>query len=124
MARTKVTVAALALTAGGLAAPASAKSPPPQLPLVVIDTAQRIVDDPKVDATMRILSGRSTTRFWATRFSGRVGIEIRGNSSMAYPKKQYAIEVRDRQGKGRDARLLGMPRDDTGCCRAPTATRR
>ena len=57
MATRALTAAALALMAGALAAPASAASVSPQLPLVVIDTEQRIVDDPKADATMRSGSG-------------------------------------------------------------------
>ena len=113
MAKRVVAATALALAAGALATPAAGAGATPGLPLVVIDTERRIVDDPKVDARMRIVSGG------ATRFSGRIGIEIRGTSSMAYPKKQYAIEVRGAKGKGRDVRLLGMPRDDDWVLQGP-----
>jgi hypothetical protein len=113
MATRTLAAAGLALVAGALGLAAPAVAAPARLPLVVIDTERRIVDDPKVDATMRIAArGR-------IRFSSRIGIEIRGTSSMAYPKKQYAIEVRDRDGDGRDAAPLGLPAADDWVLQGP-----
>jgi CotH kinase protein len=76
------------------------------LPVVHVDTAGPIVDDPKVDGTMRIVAGGRT------RFSGRIGIEVRGQASQRFPKKQFDLELRDAQGDGRDTGLLGLPEDD------------
>ncbi|PVG83821.1 hypothetical protein DDE18_05815 [Nocardioides gansuensis] len=45
-------------------------------------------------------------------FRGRIGIELRGESSRRFPKKAYGVELRDRSGDNRDAGLLGMPADD------------
>jgi hypothetical protein len=113
MVKRAVTVAAVALAAGLATTPGEAAGAPGALPRVVIDTERRIVGDPKVDGRMRIAAGGRT------RFSGRIGIEIRGTSSMAYPKKQYAIEVRDRDGDGRRVRLLGLPREDDWVLQGP-----
>jgi hypothetical protein len=76
------------------------------LPVVHIDAQGPIVDDPKVDARMRIVSGG------ATRLSSRIGIEVRGQASQRFPKKQFSFETRDARGDGRDVSLLGLPEDD------------
>jgi len=47
-----------------------------------------------------------------TVFRGRIGIELRGQSSARFPKKPYGFEVRDRAGDNRNVSLLGMPADD------------
>ncbi len=82
-------VAALLLAPG--AAPAEAK-----LPKLDIRTSEKIRDDPKVDARMTLNGKR--------RF--RLGIELRGNSSQAFAKKPYAIELE------KDAKLAGLPEQD------------
>ena len=78
--------AALAL---GVAAPAAAA-----LPKLDVRVAEQIRDDAKVPA--RITAGGRTFR---------AGIELRGHSSQAFPKKPYAFEADER------VRLLGMPRE-------------
>jgi hypothetical protein len=66
-----------------------------------IDTARAIPNEPKVAARLSMPGYR-----------GRIGIELRGQSSRRlFPKKSYAIELRDRSGKDRKAPLLGMPAD-------------
>ena len=64
------------------------------MPRLDIRAAQTIRDDPKTPARLTV-GGRSY----------RVGIELRGQSSQAFPKKPYAIESERR------IRLLGMPRE-------------
>jgi hypothetical protein len=76
---------------------ALAAQAPAALPTVALDVPRQIRDDPKVDGRMRI-DGTSV---------GRVGVELRGQSSQTFPKKSYAVELR-----GDDAGLLGMPPDD------------
>jgi hypothetical protein len=80
---------AVALVLGGAAPAASAA-----LPKLDIRAKKKIRDDPKVPA--RVKAGGRTYR---------VEIELRGNSSQAFPKKPYAIETE------RKVRLLGMPRE-------------
>lgn len=77
-------VATLAL---GLVAPAAA-----DVPRLDIRTAKAIRDEPKVPA--RLTVGKRTYR---------IGIEVRGQNSQAFPKKPYGFEARRR------VRLLGMP---------------
>jgi CotH kinase protein len=75
-----------------------------RLPVVSIETATRIVDEPKRSARMRIQSRGRTV------FRGRVGIEIRGQASQRFAKKPYAFETRVKSGGNRSVRLLGMPK--------------
>ncbi len=42
-------------------------------------------------------------------YNGKIGIEVRGSSSQAFPKKQYAVETRDSLGNERNVPLLGLP---------------
>lgn len=42
-------------------------------------------------------------------YDGAIGIKLRGNSSLSFNQKKYTIELRDDEGKERDAELLGMP---------------
>ena len=69
-------LAAAALALAG-AAPAAA-----DVPLLDIRAAKVIRDDPKVPAWLTV-GGRSY----------RIGIELRGQSSRAFPKRPYAIET-------------------------------
>ena len=74
----------------GAAAPAAEAA----IPTLHVRAAKQIRDDPKVPA--RITAGGRTVR---------AEIEYRGSSSLAFPKKPYAIET------DRKVRLLGMPRE-------------
>lgn len=56
-----------------------------QLPLIAIDTDNEIVDEPKVLAHWAYTDDEQTT-------TSNIGIELRGGSSQAYPKKTYDIE--------------------------------
>jgi hypothetical protein len=102
--------------AGAAVAPSEAATLRSKLPLVVVRTAGPVPDDPKVAARMRVIDrpgARANTPSHAGNvYAGRAGIETRGHSSQLFAKKQYGIELRDRDGEGRDAALLGMPADD------------
>jgi len=88
-----------------LAAPAPASA---ALPVVRIDAAKAIPDGPKLTARMTMPGYR-----------GRIGIETRGQSSQRFPKRSYAIELRDRRGEDRKVPLLGMPADGDWVLYAP-----
>jgi hypothetical protein len=79
-----------------------------QLPVVRVDAAGAIPDEPKVEASLRMPG-----------YEGRIGIERRGQSSQRFPKLSYAIELRDTDGKDRKAPLLGMPADGDWILFAP-----
>ena len=73
-----------------------------RLPLLNIDSRRAIPNEPKAPATLRMPGYR-----------GRIGIETRGQSSQIFPMKSFAVELR------RDARLLGMPKEDDWVLYAP-----
>jgi hypothetical protein len=83
------------------------------LPLIIIDTeGKTIVDDPKISAKMKIVNNSSgVNRFTdaASDFSGNVGIELRGSSSIGYPQKPWLFETRDAAGQNLDVSILGLP---------------
>ena len=81
------------------------------LPLVVIRAPSGIVDEPKRRATMRVID-RTRRGSRRTNYAGRIGIELRGFTSLGEPKKSYALELRTRSGKNRNVSLLGMPKDE------------
>ena len=52
-------------------------------------------------------------------YLGRAGIRVRGSSSLAFPKPQYALELRDARGDDADYPLLGMPPESDWVLHAP-----
>lgn len=96
------------------------------LPVVVVRTAgKKIPDEPKIQAQMTVFedgvagleslsdkSGRTGTVF-------SVGIENRGYTSQAFPKKQYGIEIRDESGEDVAVSLLGLPSESDWVLHAP-----
>jgi len=98
-------IVAATLGAGALCAPAPAVAANP-LARVDIRVNGAIPDDDKKAARMTVRDGGR----W--QYRGRVGIELRGQSSQMFPKKGWSIELRDRKGGNRDVGLLGMPADD------------
>ena len=93
------------------------------LPIIVINTGGlSIYDDPKITADMGIIDNGATRNKLTdpfNDFSGKIGIEIRGSSSQMFPKKQYSIELRDENGTGIAAPLLGMPEEEDWILFAP-----
>ena len=73
---------------------ATAPAAPAAIPKLDIRAAKQIRDDPKVPARIKA-GGRGV----------RAEIELRGSSSLMFPKQGYAIET------DRKVRLLGMPRE-------------
>lgn len=82
---------------GGLAAAQPAAA---ELPVVRVSVPRAIPNEPKVAGRLAMPGYR-----------GRIGIEVRGQSSQRFPKKSFSIELRDRKGEDRKAPLLGMPAD-------------
>lgn len=84
------------------------------LPLVMINTnGQSIIDDPSITAWMNIIDNGPGIRNYVTdsanNYSGYIGIELRGQSSLSFPQKQYAVETRDSAGNNLNTSILGMP---------------
>jgi len=94
------------------------------LPIVVLDSlGQTIPDEPKITARMGII--------WNTNgcdnsvmdsfndYDGKIGIEIRGQSSANFPKKQYGIETRNDDDEQIESSLLGMPEESDWVLNGP-----
>ncbi len=87
------------------------------LPIVVIDTnGQLIPDEPRIVAEMGIIYNEPEKRNTITdeynHYNGRINIELRGNSSLEFPKKSYALETQKSNGDNNNVSLLDMPREN------------
>ena len=90
------------------------------LPIVVIDTDQEIPNEPKIDATMKIIYRGEGERNLLTDVSnpsildydGAIKIEVRGSSSSLLDKKQYAFTPYDDLGEKINVSLLDMPKEN------------
>lgn len=86
------------------------------LPIVIINTnGQEIIDEPKITADMGIIdngSARNNVTDSFNGYNGKIGIELRGQTSQGFPKKPYAVELRDTLGADLEASLLGMPKNE------------
>ncbi len=74
--------------------------------LIAIDCAADIPADGKTDCTTTITYPDGTPVY-----AGGVGVGLRGRSSQGFPKKQYAIELRNPDGTDADVDLFGMGAD-------------
>ena len=94
-----------------------------EVPILQIDTHGRVIpDDPKVRADLVIhFDPRESTQSFGSRteYRGGIGIELLGQSSLKFPKKSYALELRDPQGHGMAAPLLGLPPDSNWVLHGP-----
>ncbi|MFX1450202.1 MAG: CotH kinase family protein, partial [Promethearchaeota archaeon] len=91
------------------------------LPIIIINTyGKSIPDEPKIIANIQIIHNESAGRNFLTNqsinysipeFNGTIGIEIRGTSSLIYPKKQFLFETRNKSNPEQEIEvpLLGFP---------------
>lgn len=94
------------------------------LPLVIINTnGQTILDEPKIMADMGIIYNGTGVRNNVTdpfnHYNGKIGIEIRGQSSQMFPMKSYSIELWDVAGNSVDRSLFGLPKESDWVLYAP-----
>ncbi len=94
------------------------------LPLIIITTnGQTIPDEPKITADMGIIYNGQGVRNNSTdpfnHYNGKIGIEIRGQSSQQFPMKSYSIELRDATGNSQDKSLFGLPKESDWVLYAP-----
>lgn len=94
------------------------------LPLVVINTnGQTITDEPKIMADMGIVFNageiRNNIQGPFNHYNGKIGIEIRGQSSQQFPMKSYSIELRNSSGNSIDRSLFGLPAESDWVLYAP-----
>jgi hypothetical protein len=94
------------------------------LPIVIIDTQeQTILDYKRIVADMMIIDNgagkRNHTIDPPNDYQGKISIELRGSSSLQFPKKQYAFETQDEEGGNRNVSLLGLPVENDWVLYAP-----
>ncbi len=94
------------------------------LPLLVINTnGQTIPNEPKIEAQLGIIDNGPTERNYLTDafngYDGKIGIEVRGSSSQAFPKKNYGFETQDEDGENNNVSLLGMPEENDWVLHGP-----
>ncbi|MBS1654959.1 MAG: CotH kinase family protein [Bacteroidetes bacterium] len=94
------------------------------LPIIIINTSgQPIPDEPKITADMGIIYNGEGVRNNVTdpynHYNGKIGIEIRGESSQMFPMKSYSIELRDNSGNSKDKSLFGLPKESDWVLYAP-----
>ena len=97
------------------------------LPLVVVNTfGKQFIDS----QTNRVLTPVYIAFFDAPKggrarltdppdYAGPAGMRYRGESSYGWPKRQYALEIRDELGYDRDAALLGLPAESDWILNGP-----
>ena len=98
------------------------------LPIVKIFTDEKGIYScsEKVTAHMEIISNDSTYNKYtdsANNYSGYIGIEPRGESSLHWPKKNYSVETRDEFGNNLNTKILGMPKENDWILHGPFSDR-
>jgi spore coat protein CotH len=94
------------------------------IPIINIYTGgESIPNNEKINAYMQVISCDSGERDFIDGitfdFYGKIGIEMRGKTSLNFPKKQYCFEVRDENDKDKNISLLGMPQESDWILGAP-----
>lgn len=94
------------------------------LPIIKINTNNvAIPDEPKIDGSMEIIynSGgvRNNVTDAANEYNGKIGIEVRGESSQMFPMKSYSVELRDANGKDIDQSIFGLQAESDWVLYAP-----
>ncbi len=94
------------------------------LPLVIIDTDGRYIpDEPKIPARMKIIYDESGGKNWLdsshVHFDGKIGIEVRGQTSQMFPKRQYGFEFQDESDNDKDVSIFQLPAESDWVLNGP-----
>jgi hypothetical protein len=94
------------------------------LPIVIVNTnGQTIVDEPKIMADMGIIYNgvgvRNSVSDAFNQYIGKVGIEIRGQSTQQFPMKSYGFELWNSIGGSITKSLFGLPEESDWILYAP-----
>jgi len=94
------------------------------LPIVVIDTHGQTIpkDNPRIGADMGIIwnpGKRNHLTDPFNNYSGKISIEIHGQSSAGWDKKSYTLETENPDGSNRNVSLLGLPEENDWILYAP-----
>jgi CotH protein/type IX secretion system substrate protein len=94
------------------------------LPIIKINTnGQTIVDEPRIVADMEVIdNGPGNLNYLtdpANDYNGKIAIEIRGASSLGFPKSNYGFETQDELGENNNYPLLGFPEENDWILHGP-----
>ena len=80
-------------------------------PVFILQADQPVNDRTRVNAQANLFDNSGVTSLPEAAYHGGIEISVRGNSSFAFHKKNYRIELQDFDGKDHKASLLGLPAD-------------
>jgi hypothetical protein len=88
-----------------------------KLPILLIGTnGQVIQNDPKITADFKVIFDSTKTYQKITgpanEYNGKIGTELRGNTSLNFPKKSFSFETRKDDGSNNNVPILGMPEEN------------
>jgi len=95
------------------------------LPIVIIETEGQDIpfSDPRIIANMNIIFNgdgeRNQISDPANNYTGKISIEIRGESSGGWDIKSYGVETQNNDGSNRNVSLLGLPEENDWVLHAP-----
>ncbi|KAA3610106.1 MAG: T9SS C-terminal target domain-containing protein [Calditrichaeota bacterium] len=95
------------------------------LPIVLIDTDGKDIrsDNIRIVADMDIIYNgpdvRNSVADSANNYSGKISIEIRGQSSSGWDKKSYGLETQDDEGENLNVSLIDLPAENDWILHAP-----
>jgi hypothetical protein len=87
-----------------------------ELPIILINTnGQTVVQNSKIMVDMMVLNSASGINYITDtvyEYKGKIGIEIRGNTSATFPKKSFSVETRKADLSNLNVSLLGLPKEN------------
>ncbi len=94
------------------------------LPIIIIDSDESIIDEPKVGGHMGIIyNGANQVNHIndpRNHYDGVIGIELRGQSSLQlFDKKGYGIETRNQDDSNNNVALFGFPNENDWVLHGP-----
>ena len=94
------------------------------LPMITINTfGANIPDEPSIPGEMGIIwngVGNLNSIFdFPSEYFGNISIERRGQSSLDFPKSNYAIELKDAAGNDMDSSFLDFPKEEDWILHGP-----
>ncbi len=95
------------------------------LPIFIINTNGKVIlTEPKITADLEVIYNgpgkRNNVSDNATHFKGKIGVELRGSSSLDLsPKKPLGFETRNADGTNLNVSLLGLPEENDWVLIAP-----
>lgn len=93
------------------------------LPIIKITTNGLITANSRVSGNMEIIYNEDGARNYvsasADHYSGRIEIELHGQSSLSFDKKSYRFETQDSIGENDNVSLLGLPKENDWILYAP-----